>query len=273
MTVYVDHRDAVYTEHLNSRGAQQRQFDYFGKESEHQFGPEAFLVDYGPERTTTAHFHSVDQFQIFFGAAGARYQRHQIPAVELHYADAFVTYGPFSAGEERIRFFTLRPCQGQFKGEMPSERHKLRYQGRRGIHVDLEPLLASRAASGASIIENVIPTHDDGLSATVVVAGPDTAIRLDHGRPHGGAYVCVLSGSVESGDRSFGPFSLAWEAAGHEDHDDVAAGRDGAVVLSMTYPFPPTPEAHDMAEGEARRLTGRAQRCDTRSDLERPFRN
>jgi hypothetical protein len=255
MTVFVDHRDAVYTEHVNSRGAQQRQFDYFGKESEHQFGPEAFLVDYGPERTTTAHFHSVDQFQIFFGATGARYQRHRIPAVELHYADAFVTYGPFSAGEERIRFFTLRPCQGQFKGEMPSERHRLRYQGRRGVHVDLEPFLsravgsppASSVAAGDSIVEHVIPTHDDGLSARVVVAGADATVRLDHDRPHGGAYLCVLSGSVATADWSFGPLSLAWEAAGHGDHADVVAGRDGAVLLSMAYPSPPTPEAHDRA--------------------------
>ena len=78
---------------------------------------------------------------------GARYQRHQIPAVELHYADAFVTYGPFSAGAERMRFFTLRPCQGQFKGEMPSERNKLRYQGRRGIHVDVGAHLAMSRAT------------------------------------------------------------------------------------------------------------------------------
>jgi hypothetical protein len=248
MTVFVDHREAVYTEHVNSRGAQQRQFDYFGKESPHQFGPEAFLVDYGPERTTTAHFHSVDQFQVFFGAAGARYQRHPIPAVELHYADAFVTYGPFSAGEERIRFFTLRPCQGQFKGEMPSERHKLRYQGRRGIHADLEPFLASTAAAGDSTVEHVIPRHDDGLAASVVVAGPHASVRIDHGAT-GGAYLCVVSGSVECGDRSFGAFALGWDAADPDDRDDVVAGADGAVVLAMAYPSPPTPEAHDLAFG------------------------
>ena len=133
MTIFVAHDDANYTEEINRRGAVQRQFDYFGKTSAQQFGPEAFLVDYGPQRTTPAHFHSVDQFQVFFGAPGARYQRHQIPAVELHYADAFVTYGPFFTGEERMKFFTLRPCQGQFKGEMPSERHKLHYRGRRSV--------------------------------------------------------------------------------------------------------------------------------------------
>ena len=218
MITLVDHQEATYTEHVNSRGAMQRQYDYFGKQSPRQFGPEAFLVDYGPDRTTTAHFHSVDQFQIFFGAAGARYQRHQIPAVELHYADAFVTYGPFSAGAERMRFFTLRPCQGQFKGEMPSERHKLRYQGRRGIHVDVEAHLSTMPAAGDSSAIDLIAPEPDGLSARLVSAGAGAvAPTREPGAPNSGAYVCVLSGYADVGGRAFGPLALGWVPAGDDD--------------------------------------------------------
>ena len=243
MTTFVDHRDAKYTEHVNARGAEQRQFDYFGKTSPHQFGPEAFLVDYGPTRTTTAHFHSVDQFQVFFGAPGARYQRHPIPAVELHYADAFVTYGPFSAGEERIKFFTLRSCQGQYKGEMPAERHKLRYQGRRGIHVNIESQVALESTTGDVVVTSVIEPHDDGLSAVLVVAGPATEIGYAPAGANSGSFLCVLAGEITDGDRVVGPFSLGWMAA-----DDVGAplttGPVGAAVLRLTYPFPPTPVSH-----------------------------
>jgi hypothetical protein len=246
MTVFVDHRDAVYSEKLNHSGATQRQFDYFAKKSPQQFGPEAFLVDYGPERVTSAHFHSVDQFQIFFGAKGGRYQRHPIPAVELHYADAFVTYGPFSAGEERIKFFTLRPCQGQFKGNMPEERHKLRYRGRRGVHVDLEPQLAVEPATDEVIVETIIPRDDDGLSATLIIAGPHTEIEIPTADGTSGVYLCVLSGEVAQAEPTIGPMSLGWMAPG-EGPTVLRSGSEGSRVLAMAYPYPPTPDSRAAA--------------------------
>jgi hypothetical protein len=250
MITLVDHEQATYSEHVNSRGAMQRQYDYFGKQTPRQFGPEAFLVDYGPDRSTTAHFHSVDQFQIFFGATGARYQRHQIPAVELHYADAFVTYGPFSAGAERMRFFTLRPCQGQFKGEMPSERHKLRYQGRRGIHVDLEAHLATRPANGESSAVELIGGEPDGLSARLVAVGTAAVAPLARPTPSSGTYVCVLRGHAVVGDRRVGPLALGWIPAGDDHAVSLSTGAEAAAVLLLTYPYPPTPQARaDAAPG------------------------
>jgi len=247
MTVFVDHHDSVYSEKLNRRGKLQRQYDYFAKESAHQFGPEAFLVDFGPDRVTGAHFHSVDQFQIFFGAPGGLYQRHQIPGVELHYADAFHTYGPFSAADERIKFFTLRPCQGQFRGEMPAERDKLRYQGRRGIHVDLDPLMAVVATPGEVSAHDVIPREADGLAATLFIAGADAEIRPPSAAGTSGVYLCVLAGEVDAGDGPVGPLALGWTLQG-EDSRPLRCGPDGARVLAMSYPDPPTPAAHDTAD-------------------------
>jgi hypothetical protein len=251
MTIFVAHGDASYTEEAKRSGAVQRQFDYFGKSSEQQFGPEAFLVDYGPQRTTKAHFHSVDQFQVFFGAPGATYQRHQIPAIELHYADAFVTYGPFSAGVARFKFFTLRPRQGQFKGEMPGERHKLRYQGRRGLHFDLAPFMDVSPDAHEPRYSPIIERHDDGLSATLVTAGPGVDIALPAGGETSGTYTCVLGGEVDVTGHVGGPLgvhSLGWTLPGEAT---VMRTTEAAVtqVLCMTYPYPPTPVAHDVAAG------------------------
>ena len=233
-----------YREEMNPRGHLQRQFDYFGKTSAHQGGPEAFRVDYGPERTSTPHFHSVDQFQIFFGAPGALYQRHPIPDVELHYADAFVTYGPFSAGRERIQFFTLRACQGQFKGRMPSERHKLRYQGRRGIHVDVSPFLDRPSpAPGEVVGQDLISGHDDRLAAQLVSAGPDSQIDLAASTGTSGQYVCVLSGDVDCKGAIFGPMSLGWSGAGEAVPPIHSMRRTPTRLLTMSFPSPPTPEA------------------------------
>ena len=62
-------------------------------------GPQAFLIEtYPPEQQTAAHFHSTDQFQIFFPAEGAYYQRTEIRSPLLHYSDAYTTYGPLEQG-------------------------------------------------------------------------------------------------------------------------------------------------------------------------------
>lgn len=244
MTVFVDHREANYTEDAHADGNIQRQYDYFGKTSPNQFGPEAFFVDYGPERTTSAHFHSIDQFQIFFGGKGSLYQRHPIPAVELHYADAFHTYGPFSAGEGRMQFFTLRPCQGQYKGNMPAERHKLRYQGKRGIHLALDPYLAATPGSGKVDTTAVIAREHDGLAATLFMAGDGAEITLPSAEASSGSYICVLAGEITVGDRTVGPRSLGWMPPGSKATTVRAAGSGTTSVLCMTYPYPPTPEAH-----------------------------
>jgi hypothetical protein len=255
VTVLVGMPEATYNERTNSRGAQQRQYDYFGKSSSIRCGAEAFLVDYGPDRTTGAHFHSVDQFQVFFGSEGARYQRHQIPEVELHYADAFVTYGPFSASGERMRFFTLRAREGQFKGEMPSERHKLRYRGRRGLHLDVNDRLGrdrlERALPAGRTVEvPLIDEHADGLAATLISAGPGSEIVLPSTVATSGRYFCVLAGALLAGTRPVGPMALGWSAPDepeqtvHTDHVAVT------TVLTMTFPFPATPDAVDSRDGE-----------------------
>jgi hypothetical protein len=241
-TTFVEHQDAIYTESSNANGHAQRKFGYFGKSTPHASGPEAFLVDFGPDRTSIAHFHSVDQFQIFFGAPGARYQRRSIPAVEVHYSDAFVTYGPFSAGGERFRFFTLRACQGQYKGRMPRDRRLLRYQGRRGIHVDLEPLLVSDPGHGEVSVRQVIERQDDGLSASLIVAGPATDVVLDSTDSTSGRYLVVLSGgSVTPGCSA--PLALGWTDPNQRLSVFRTAASGVTRLLSLTFPSPPTPEA------------------------------
>ena len=86
-----------------------------------------------------AHFHEVDQFQVFFGGAGATYQRHEVPWAMLHYADAYTTYGPFQAGGSTLRFFTLRARPTLGTHYMPESRDKLVRRGRRTLHLALEP--------------------------------------------------------------------------------------------------------------------------------------
>ena len=246
MTEFVTLEGATVRDMVTEAGEHRRSHDYFGLTSPRKFGPEGFLVNYGPNRSSVAHFHSVDQFQLFFGVPGAFYQRHPISAAMLRYNDAFVTYGPFGAADEAMRFFTLWPEQGSFIGYMPEARDRLPYRGRRHLEVDLEGFLQrDLPGPGRIVVEELIaPEDDDGLGAWAFLAGPDAAVCLspDGAVVPNGQYVSVLRGEVELRGERFGPQSLGWVGPG-DDPPVVEATAEGACVLLLRYPHPLTPEA------------------------------
>src|SRR5262245_15707940 len=85
--------------------------DCIGRSTHALPGPQAFLVRFPADSRGGAHFHPVDQFQIFYGSDGSWFKNQEITSGEimLHYADAYVTYGPFGTkGPEPLEFFTLR---------------------------------------------------------------------------------------------------------------------------------------------------------------------
>jgi hypothetical protein len=53
---------------------------------------------------------------VFFGSAGATYQRQPVPAgtVLIQYADPFSGYGPFAGGPEGLDFFSQRDRMAGF---------------------------------------------------------------------------------------------------------------------------------------------------------------
>src|SRR5579862_2487593 len=105
---------------------------FFGKADELIDGPQAYINELDPAVELAAHFHKVDQFQVFFGVSGARFLRHPIPKVMVHYTDAYSTYGPFRSGTEgRLLYATLRAEHSNFGGVMPGARSQLPYRGRR----------------------------------------------------------------------------------------------------------------------------------------------
>ena len=243
MVVFVRHEEA--TPCRAAPGSPHQSYDYFGRSSPLHIGPHGFLVDYAPHRDTKAHFHTVDQFQLFFGSPGSRYQRHALPRALLHYTDAFVTYGPFSTTEQPLRFFTLRPQESSLTAYMPADRDKLCYRGRRQYHVELDALLdREHPPRGEIVVEQLIPVEDDGLAATLVVAGACEEVELANPPVRtSGTYVCVLAGEVVIDGKTYGERSLGWLAA---DCAPIVAGTTHAATTSlalMSYPNPPTPES------------------------------
>jgi hypothetical protein len=187
--------------------------DYFGSTMEKVVGPQAFLIEtYPPNSETGAHFHSTDQFQIFFPAPGAYYQRTEIRTPLLHYSDAYTTYGPFGTGEAPMSMYTLRRQASTITGYMPKDRDKLVRRGWRNVHADLGLALEAQTTPGSSSVSTLIEPQEDGLAAYLITAGSGTAAAAlpeDHDRATA-QYLYVLEGQLVVGDRVFGPRSLGW---------------------------------------------------------------
>lgn len=69
--------------------------------------PQAFLVQYDPKRTSRAHFHEVDQFQIIAEGKG-KIGRHELRPYSVHFAQAYTPYAPLAAAAEGMTCVTLR---------------------------------------------------------------------------------------------------------------------------------------------------------------------
>jgi hypothetical protein len=209
--------------------------DYFGRTLGKEAGPQAYLVDAFPPQTTVgAHFHSVDQYQLFFTDGDAFYQRSPMGRVMLHYSDGYKTYGPFGTGSKPISFFTLRPDASAFTAYMPGSRDKMTQKGIRNFHLDLDEILARPLATDTEVYSLVDPPGD-GLSSEVVTVGPNKSVTETLPLQASGQYLCVLKGTVEINGLSYGPRSLAWNPAGSGPFV-LRAGDQGAWILAMRFP-------------------------------------
>lgn len=237
---FVTATDAIARRVVKENGNSTDYLDYFGKTSPRQFGPEARLITYPSARISTAHWHPVDQFQIFFGAPGAMYQHHPMPRTLVHYTDAYSTYGPFSTGDEPFSFYTLRPVPNDFTGRMPGDRDKLKWRGRRQHHVELDALLSDDSISaGDTVTHTLLEDSGDELGVRLIAAGPESDAQLE---PFGGSgsFVCILDGEIQIDDKVYGSRSLGWLSP--PDQLRFTTGLTTAHVVVMTFPAPLTTE-------------------------------
>jgi hypothetical protein len=213
--------------------------DYFGASTERLAGPQAFFIEtYPPNSETAAHFHSTDQFQIFFPAKEAYYQRTEIRTPLLHYSDAYTTYGPFGTGGAPMGLYTLRRQASEVTGYMPKDRDKRVRRGWRNVHVDLGPALEGEAMPGTSRVSPLIEPQEDGLAAYLVTAGSNTpAVEVPEGHERATAqYLYVLDGQLVLGDRLLGPRTLGWRTLDAALPPAASAEDIGFTLLVLQFP-------------------------------------
>jgi hypothetical protein len=190
--------------------------------------PQAFLVEMPePGSVIPPHFHREDEFQVVVAGRGSL-GKHALEGVAVHFADAYTPYGPIRVGPEGLTFFTLRAKADPGAEYMPESRERMARKARRSVAADVPAL----GPTGA-----LWPTHDDGLGAWIVRAGPGENVPSPAG--DGGRYYLILEGSVAHGATALPRWSCIWKADG-APHPALIAGPEGADVAVVQFPLEKT---------------------------------
>jgi hypothetical protein len=211
---------------------------YFGDGHADTPGPEIFRVNFPTGHQSRAHFHPVDQFQIFLGTAGATYQRHEIPELLVHYADAYTTYGPFGAGSDVLSFFTFRSMASSFTAFMPESRHRLVRRGIRHLEADLSEVALDDVTRDEVLTTDVIERHPDGLAAALITAGAGARFPAPDTDGTGGQAYYVVAGEIALGGEHYGAQSCGWGQPGAPRQQLTVVGDGTARVVVLSFPLP-----------------------------------
>lgn len=208
-------------------------------DEERRRGPQAYLVVQGSAtRPLPVHFHTCDQFQCFTDGEGT-VGGHRVRGGTVHYSDALTPYGPLRPGGGGMSYLTLRAVHDGGVRYMPESAGELSgllasgprpASARRNVAVDLDP-------PGRTDGWRDLRDDPDGLRVAIVdlPAGAEAPARAVAGS---GAYLVVVSGSVDGPDRPTGRGALRWLAAG--DRATVTGGPGGCRVALLQFPAAPT---------------------------------
>ncbi len=197
--------------------------------------PMAYLVEQSPDQTVDAHYHEVEQFQLFVGGNG-HIGTHLLDGLTVHYAGAYSPYGPIVSGPQGVQYVTLRRDWDRGAQWMPGAAPALRAMPNRK-HITFTsqpqaPCADLTALTGASETP-LLPTAEGGPQAWRVCAGPGVEVRGDP-RGSGGQFWYVLAGSVQRDGASWGAgdcFYLTSDEAPWK----CRAGGQGAELVRLAF--------------------------------------
>jgi hypothetical protein len=203
--------------------------------------PQAFIVRYpAGHEGYGVHYHPVDQFQVFIAGSG-RFGRRDVRPGMAHYADALTPYGPIAVGPDGVAFMTIRHQHDFDIQHMPDEAAQLAELRRRSERgpAKRRNLLADLAAPHAPGSWVPAFADDDGLEvATRTLEAAEAIPRVAAKDP--GAYLLLVDGTLEVGDDTLRPGSLAWTTPERGELASGVAGPSGAQLALLQFPSQPS---------------------------------
>jgi len=199
----------------------------------------AFLVYNPPHYVTPAHFHDVNQFQVFVQGA-ARIGTHRVVEGSVHYAENGTPYGPIVPDDEGLSYFTLRQTSPGGYFIMPGARDMMNRKTGRTFMADAAVDLPRETGI------KTLFAKPDGLGAYELTAEANAPVPQP-AADHSGAFYIVLAGEMLLDGRAYPERSCVSIGAG-ESGPALTAGSNGVRVAFLTFPRLPA-EAAGRARG------------------------
>lgn len=195
------------------------------------FYPMAFLVEQPPGSIVQSHFHAADQFQVVV-AGGGHLGRHPVRPVTVHYTNAHTAYGPITAGEAGLHYFTLRNGYDPGARYVAQEAAALKaIPGRTPWQTTTAPIDPAPVSEGPARCMEMLEPRADGLGAWrhilppgAALTGPDPALGM-------GQFWVVTAGELDG----MPPLSLIFVNPDEAPRTAIA-GPQGAELLILQYP-------------------------------------
>ena len=158
--------------------------------------PIAYLVKQEADCTIHPHFHRIAQFQVFVGGSG-RFGQRAIDGCQVHFANAWSTYGPIVAGPEGVDYLVLRMRYAKGAGWMPAAREQLLQVPNRQPRNVVYPAFKIDTKRPERI---TLGDESDGLGAWYVALA-DGASTIDPDPSSGGGqFTVALRGTLRNQD-------------------------------------------------------------------------
>lgn len=205
--------------------------------------PTLYMVRQMPGTVVDAHYHVVPQWQVIVDGSGTL-GRNAARPVALHYADPYTGYGPITASDEGVTYYTIRSMAdpgAQFlnKPEAKANLLERRNLKKRYLYVTADDTKASTdsalAARTESKIDTLVSPHDDGVAAWIVRIKPDGHVDAPGAADAGGQALLVVRGALIHEGAENKRMSCAFVPSG-EGPMRLQAGSAGAEVLVLQFP-------------------------------------
>ena len=232
--VHVNGHDYILREYVGNMPLRGKYVE--GNEKNDNGMPQGFLVYQPPRSVTPPHFHETNQFQVFVDGSGSMGKYYATP-LTVQYANGHTPYGPIVAGEEGVRYFTLRQQWDPGAKYMPQSHGKLQKGNQRTRIKANIPVYSDgeRAKRQTVRVESIFESESDGLSAGIYYLSEGDSHTLPSPSSTGGQYLVVASGVMIYDGKSFDRWSTIYVAP-DEEAFEVRAGSEGLDILLLEFP-------------------------------------
>lgn len=205
--------------------------------------PQALVAELTPNENVPAHYHGVEQFQIFTEGNG-RMGRNVLQPITIQYKDNHTAYGPVISGDQGLNFYAMRirtaPEAAPKYAHQPDYREKMKPSLRRHllsrpVPVSTDMVMMHRKEPGWERVLEV-EQYTDGLDAHVARLG--AGMEMDGPEPgkSGGYYIFVINGELAHAGALYPRWSMI-VVTRDEAAYRIKAGPRGMEALVLEFPI------------------------------------